>query len=129
MGKDNRGITMVEIMVAFTVLAVVILIFYKCIDFSGNMMAQTGDIDRDNNAFKIATEREFSSDIAYDLGSSKTAKYTFVVKDEEGNVIDTFDDTMCYDDIEFKVNDHGEYEKTSTPDPNGRTLRVFSTGQ
>ena len=127
MGKDNRGITMVEVMVAFTILAVVMLVFYNCIEFSGNMMAQTGDIDRDNNAFRIATEQEFNVN-AYNLGKPNTATYTFNVMDADGNVTDTVPETVYYADIEFKLDDHGKYEKTDSPDPNGRTLRVFSTG-
>ena len=129
MGKDNRGITMVEVMVAFTILAVVMLVFYNCIEFSGNMMAQTGDIDRDNNAFRIATEQEFSAGGAYDLGRPNSAEYTFTVKNADGHDIGSVTEDVYYADIEFKLDDHGKYEKTDSPDPNGRTLRVFSTGK
>ncbi len=121
MKNDNKGITMVEIVISFTVLAVVMLVFYNCIKFSGNMMKRAADIDRDNNAFQSATAAYFND---YSLGAGDEATYTFTATDATGSS-DSFTENIKYADILFKP-DGDSYEVTDSMGEDVRRIRVFS---
>jgi len=122
MKDDNKGITIVEIMVAFTVLAVIMLVFYNCIKFSGNMMAGAADVDRDNEAFQRYTAEYFGSN-DYKLGTDDSVKYTFTVS----GTGDTVSKNIYYKELYFKPDDDS-YEVSDSASGDCRRLWVFSKG-
>ena len=123
--RDDKGITMVEIMVSVAVLAIVMLVFYNCMKFSGNMMTKTSDVDRDNDAFQRATSQYFNEEAnkGYKLGSDGVVTYTFTV---EGTT-DTVDANVDYKELYFTLS-NGSYSISDTPSGDYRRLLIFSTG-
>ena len=122
MKKDNRGITMVEILVAFTVLAIVMLVFYNCLKFCGNMMNRAVDVDRENNVFQSASAEHFKT--GYGLGASNSADYVFKVKGSDGSTVYT--ESFKYADVIFEYKD-GNYVIAEGTTGDLRKLTVFST--
>ena len=125
MKNDNRGLTMVEILVSFTVLTIVMLVFYNCIKFCGNMMAGASDIDRENNAFQSATTEYFKD--GYELNHSGTASYDFKVK--IGSAEDyTVTEQIPYSEVYFEYSyENKKYTPTTDTTGDVRKLVLFST--
>jgi len=127
MKNDSRGMTMVEILVSFTVLAVVMLVFYSCIQFCGNMMSDAADIDRENNAFQSATAGYFGHEDGYELDHTAAADYKFKMTDSSGTVTEVTEH-IPYAYVYFKYSEADEkYSYTTDSTGDVRKLVVFST--
>lgn len=125
---NNNGMTMVEIVIAFSVLAVVMLVLYGSITFSGKLVMRASDIDRDNAAYESAVADEFSKEGAYELGTGGNVSYSFTVKDEAGNPKGSFSSNFYLVDVYFTPNAVNVYSKTNSSTSDSRTIRMFSTG-
>ncbi len=125
MRKDNKGMTMVEIVISFAVLSIVMLIIYNCIKFSGNLMKEATDIDREYQAYQSAVSDRFKQEGAYELGKDNSVTFHFAVKDGSGA---GFDNTLYYSDVVFEKKGASFEVSAGGSGKDTRTLRVFSTG-
>ena len=83
--KCNRGMTMVEIMVAFVMLALVMGISYSSIRFASNLTKEATDVDRKNERFQSAVADYFRDEEHYKLSPATDIQYTFVGENEDGS--------------------------------------------
>ena len=127
--KCNKGMTMIEILVAFVMLTLVMVILYSSIKFASNLLKEATDVDRKNSYFERAVAEKFKDENGYKLGKGSEITYTFKVKAEPGVTADEFDYKIYTANVSFKRNDD-EYVVTSDDtDNNVRKLYLFSTGE
>lgn len=124
-GKRNRGMTMVEILIAFVVLTLVMAILYSCIQFSSNLMKEAADVDRENAAFEEAVVNRFTADDAYNLGDSEVVTYSFK---ESGGSGDSYDVQVHSVNLSFEGDQNGYTEVAAgSTGHNVRGIYLFST--
>ncbi|MCR5702083.1 MAG: type II secretion system GspH family protein [Lachnospiraceae bacterium] len=124
-GKHNRGMTMVEILVAFVILVIVMSILYGCIRFASNLMMEATDTDRSNELFQKAVTDKFKDVSDYDLGSSGTVVYNFKDASNPGA---SYDFSVSTAKVMFKETVAGYEETTDNTAQGVRSLYIFSTG-
>ena len=120
---------MVEILVAFVMLTIVMVIMYSSMQFASNLLREATDVDRNNELFQKKVAGEFKDDADYKLGDSEYVIYTFTGTDDKGNTIDDIDYKIYTAHVTFvKNNDGYEVDNSSTSD-NVRKIYLFSTGE
>lgn len=120
--------TMIEILVAFVMLTLVMVIMYSCMKFASNLLREATDIDRNNEMFEKVVADKFKDGTSYKLGSGNTVTYTFSGTDSTGASIPEFDYSVSAVNVSFKKTDD-KYEITNDmTDNNVRKLYMFSTG-
>ena len=67
--RCNKGMTMIEILVAFVMLTLVMVILYSSIKFASNLLREATDVDRKNSYFERAVAEKFKDEDGYKLGS------------------------------------------------------------
>lgn len=128
-GRKNCGMTMVEIIVAFVMLALVMAILYSCIQFASNLMKTAVDIDRGNEAFENAVVKKFKKQGAYELGTASNITYTFKEKNADGTLGSGRYDVQLYSaNVTFEKNSTGYSESSASSGDNLRRIYLFSTG-
>ena len=65
--KRNRGMTMVEIIVAFVMLTLVMGISYSSIRFASNLTKEAADVDRRNERFQSAVAEYYRNEDNYKI--------------------------------------------------------------
>ena len=127
--KKNRGMTMVEIIVAFVMLTIVMAILYSCIQFASNLMKTAADIDRNNQQYVSAVGDKFKKNGCYELGTVSNVTYRFKGVNDDGTASGVKCDVQVYTaNVAFeKVGDIYK-ETTSTSGDTLRRLYLFSTG-
>lgn len=128
MKKCNKGMTMIEILVAFVMLTMVMLIMYGCMKFASNILKEATDIDRNNAEFQEAVAKEFVDETGYKLGTVDSITYTFEGSDDKGNSVGPISYTLNTANVSFKRSDSGYEKVTSDTTDNIRKLYIFSTG-
>ncbi len=126
--RCNKGMTMIEILVAFVMLTLVMVILYSSIKFASNLLREATDVDRKNSYFERAVAEKFKDEDGYKLGSGDEITYTFKVKGESGEVVDEFDYKLYTANVSFKRNDDEYVVTNDDTDDNVRKLYLFSTG-
>lgn len=127
--KKNRGMTMVEILVAFVVLVLVMAILYGCMQFASKLMMEATDIDRSNALYQKAVSDMFSSPEDYKLGTSGMVTYTFKSDAVSGGATSTYDFSVYTAKVTFKENAGGYTITGDDTEPGTRNLYLFSTGE
>lgn len=126
--KCNNGMTMIEILVAFVMLTLVMVILYSSIKFASNLLKEATDIDRRNAAFERAVVEKFNN--GYKLGAGDKITYSFKVEGQTGDSDPTIDFELYKANVNFKRDElSGEYEvKPDETGNNVRRLFLFSVG-
>ena len=124
--KQNHGMTMVEVVVAFTALAVIMGILYSCIMLSSNFARETADLDRDNEEFGKAVT-DYFRDGDYVLGGSDSVTLTFHEVREDGMPGTDYDLQVYRTSLSFEMIG-GSYRVSGTDTGQIRKLYLFSTG-
>ncbi len=120
--------TMVEVVVAFVLLALAMGILYSCIRFASNLMLETADIDEDNEKFSYAVADHFRDGEDYALGTSDPVTVTFRLVREDGMPGDEFDLQIYRAKVAFQMN-AGAYQVTGAETGQQvRKLFLFSIG-
>ena len=121
--------TMVEIIVAFVMLALVMAILYSCIQFASNIMKTAVDVDRNNQDFESAVVAKFKKTGSYELGTSGNVTYSFEEKNADGTNGSVKCDVQVYTaKVGFEKTASGYVESTATSGDNLRRIYMFSTG-
>ncbi|MBO6016293.1 MAG: prepilin-type N-terminal cleavage/methylation domain-containing protein [Lachnospiraceae bacterium] len=124
----DRGMTMVEVVVAFTVLALIMGILYSCIRLASNLMRETTDVDRDNEKFGYAVTDYFREGSNYVLGTSDPITISFREVRDDGMPGDDFDIQVYRANLSFQMIS-GAYQVTAADTGQKvRKLYLFSTG-
>ena len=118
--------TMVEVVVAFTALAVIMGILYSCIMLSSNFARETADLDRDNEEFGKAVT-DYFRDGDYVLGGSDSVTLTFHEVREDGMPGTDYDLQVYRTSLSFEMIG-GSYRVSGTDTGQIRKLYLFSTG-
>lgn len=120
-GKHNRGMTMVEIVVAFVMLTLVMGIMYSCIQFASNLMKEAADIDRNNAVYQKNVADRYRS--GYAGGTSQKTELTFYVVKADGTV----DESKGYKCEVYTQ--QSEIAKTVSSGGETRNIYLYSTGE
>ncbi len=127
MEKCNKGMTMIEILVAFVMLTLVMVIMYSSMKFASNLLKESADLDRRNAQFQEAVANMFKDKSGYNKTSSNSINYSFEGVDSNGTAIGPINYSIKTVGIKFKKNDTGYEETTETDDDNIRKIYLFST--
>lgn len=120
---------MVEILVAFVMLTMVMLIMYGCMRFASNILRESTDIDRDNASFQEAVAKEFGDENSYRLGTGASVTYTFEGSDDKGNPVGPINYSINTASVAFKKTDTGYVKDTTgSATEDIRNIFLFSTG-
>lgn len=120
-GKHNRGMTMVEIVVAFVMLTLVMGIMYSCIQFASNLMKEAADIDRENAVYQKNVADQYRS--GYAGGTTQKTELTFYVVKADGTV----DESLGYKCEVYTQ--QAEIPKTVSSGGGTRNIYLYSTGE
>ena len=126
--RCNKGMTMIEILVAFVMLTLEMVILYSSIKFASNLLREATDVDRKNSYFERAVAEKFKDEDGYKLGSGSEITYKFKVKGASGEDVDEFDYKLYTANVSFKRNDDEYVVTNDDTDDNVRKLYLFSTG-
>ena len=119
---------MIEILVAFVMLTLVMVIMYSCMKFASNLLKESTDVDRNNALFQQAVAKEFQYETGYKLPISGDITYTFEGTDDKGGKIDPIDYKIDTAKVTFVKKDTGYEIDNSTTSNNVRKIYMFSTG-
>ncbi len=121
--RRNRGMTMVEIVIAFVMLTLVMGIMYSCIQFASNLMREAADIDRNNAAYQKNVADTFVSSGSYAGGAGEKMMLSFQKVKEDGS-IDPASDIIKFELYKQNV----AVDKTAGSGGEKRNLYLYSTG-
>ena len=124
MKKCNKGMTMIEILVAFVMLTLVMVIMYSSMKFASNLLREATDLDHGNALFQIAVADKFKDNTGYNIATSDTVNYVFKNSDGSGTDINYSIKTAS---VIFKKSDTGYTEVSDDTDSNVRKIYLFST--
>lgn len=126
--KCNKGMTMIEILVAFVMLTLVMVILYSSIKFASNLLKEATDVDRRNGAFERAVVEKFYN--GYKLGTGDKIKYSFKIEGQTGESDPTIDFELYKANINFERDGSNDEYNVTTNDTgdNVRRLFLFSVG-
>ena len=124
---NNKGMTMFEILVAFVMLTLVMLIMYGCMRFASNILRESADIDRDNALFQEAVAQTFKDENSYRLGTGASVTYRFEGYDDKGNPLGPINYNINTASVTFKRIDTG-YVIDGAATEDIRNIFLFSTG-
>ncbi len=127
MKKINRGMTMIEIIIAFVLLVLVMGISYSSIRFASNLTKRAAEVDRNNQSFQSAVADYFRDDDNYNIGSSENIEYSFEGVKSDGSKNGPYNFSINTANVTFK-RDGGNYvHTTDDTGDNIRKLYIFST--
>lgn len=127
MKKCNKGMTMIEILVAFVMLTLVMVIMYSSMKFASNLLKEATDLDKKNALFEIAVAEEFKDNTGYDIVTTDSINYVFTGTDSAGNDIADINYSVKKAGVIFEKNDTGYVKTTDDTGSNVRKIYLFST--
>lgn len=127
MKKCNKGMTMIEILVAFVMLTLVMVILYSSMKFASNLLRESTDLDNKNALFQKAVSESFKDASGYERVTSDSVTYVFEGTDSNGVSVGTINYNIKTVGVYYKKDDTGYVETTDTSDDNARRLYLFST--
>ena len=125
--KRNRGMTMVEIIVAFVMLTLVMGISYSSIRFASNLTKEAADVDRRNERFQSAVAEYYRNEDNYKKASASNTTYSFVGKNEDGSTNGPYTFSIKTTSQSFKYDGVIYVPTADTTGDNVRNIFLFST--